>query len=312
MLARPKIKTLTVALLLTIQTFPLHAKVNITPISEGTYIRIRCLSNRGQRSKPARWDPVEYNAQQILEMIADFKPSVLERYTDGILDPNALVPVAESALPMTTIQFLNASIKSGAADCIITPRVSLWEYDKGTFFQTTQALYDLPLERPMRIISLDNWAPFAHEHSTKQVRSMFKKLKAQGWHHIAVNMVGGLRDPLGYAAIAEFGIKREAGFAPDFDKLTRLKALPDIKKHLLYIDFPEQVSDFMKLPPDVRADVLTKTIAAQQEPKGFTFIWPILQGKWNSTKIHTSPAGPYKGDSLYNIMKRSSRPAKKP
>lgn len=281
-----------------------------TAISDGTYIRIRPLSNRGQRSKAARWDPLDYNAQQILAMIEDFKPSVLERYTDGHLEPNAFVPVAKGEPPMTVLEFLNASIKAGAPDCIITPRVSLWEYDKGTLFQTAQSLYDLPLVRPMRIISLDNWAAFAKEHSKKQIVDMFKKLKAQGWHHIAVNMIGGPRDPLGYASIAEFGINRELNFAPNFDKLERLKSFGTISKHLLYIDFPLQTADFMELAPDRRADILTKSIGGQQKAKGFTFVWPILQGKWDSTKVTTSPNGKYKGKSLYEIMKQAAKKQK--
>ncbi|MCK5219923.1 hypothetical protein KAR10_10375, partial [bacterium] len=276
-------------------------------IPDGLYLRIRPLSNRGQRSEAARWDPVDYNAHQILAMIEDFRPSVLERYTDGRLDADALVPVAKGKPPMTVLQFLNASIKAGAPDCQITPRVSLWEYDKGTLFQTAQSLYDLPLIRPMRIISLDNWSAFAREHSKKQVREMFEKLKAQGWRQIAVNMVGGLRDPLGYAAIAEFGIKKDLNFAPDFDKLERMKALGTIKKHLLYIDFPLQTADFMELPPDKRADILTKSYGDRQKTEGFTFVWPIVQGKWDSKKVKTSQQGPYKGKTLYEVMKNAAK-----
>lgn len=285
---------------------PKAEKVSDPFNSGGIYIRIRPLSNRGQRSEPARWDPVDYNAQQILAMIEDFKPSVLERYTDGRLDAGALVPVAKGKPPMTVLQFLDASVEAGAADCQITPRVSLWEYDKGTLFQTAQSLYDLPLARPMRIISLDNWSAFAREHTEKQVRKMFEKIKAQGWHHIAVNMVGGLRDPLGYAAIAEFGIKKDLNFAPDFDKLERMKALGTIKKHLLYIDFPLQTADFMELSPDKRADLLTKSYGDRQKAKGFTFVWPIVQGKWDSKKVKTSPQGPYKGKTLYEVMKNAT------
>ena len=136
---------------------------------------------------------------------------------------------------------------------------------------------------------------------------MFQKLKAQGWQHFAVNMVGGLHDAQGFAAIAEFGIKRELRFAPNLDKLQRMKADPSIKKHLLYIDFPQQATDFMKLTPDQRAEALVTRIAAVQQKEGFTFVWPILQGVWDSTQIYTTPDGPYGGASLYEVMKAAMR-----
>ena len=243
----------------------------------------------------------------MLALIEELKPNVLERYTDGRLDPDAAVPVAKGHGPMTVLEFLNASLRAGAPGCVITPRVSLWEYDKGTIFETAQSLYDLELQPPLRTISLDNWGEFARTHSPKEIRGMFKRLRDQGWQHMAVNMVGGMRDPLGFASLAEFGIKRELGFAPDLDKLRRMKELGTIDKHLLYIDFPKQVADFMELDPDERADILIKKIADKQEKQGFTFVWPILQGKWDSKRVFTSPSGPHKGASLFDVMKDAMR-----
>ena len=277
------------------------------PIPDGIYIRIRPLSNRGKRDEPAHWDPADYNAQQILAMIADWKPNVLERYTDGRLDAEAPTPVAAGQPPMNVRQFLNASMRAGAPGCIITPRLTLDEYDKGSLFTTAQNLYDFPIDPPMRILSLDNWSDFSRSHTPEQIREMFQKLKAQGWQRFAVNMVGGLGDPQGFAAIAEFGIKRELGFAPNLDALQRMKADPSIRKRLLYIDFPKQVGDFMKLSPDERAQALVDKIAAVQQKEGFTFVWPILQGAWDSTQIYTSRDGPYGGASLYEVMKTAMR-----
>lgn len=284
----------------------------VFPIPDGIHIRIRPLSNRGKRGAPAHWDCTRYNAQQILAMIADFQPSVLERYTDGRLDAEAPVPVAPGQPPMNVRQFLNASIKAGAPGCIITPRLSLEEFDKGTLFSTAQNLYDFLLDPPMRILSLDNWGSFAPSHKPEQIRAMFKKLQAQGWKHIAVNMVGGMHDAQGFAAIAEFGIKRERGFAPNLEKLQRMRADPSIKKHLLYIDFPKQANDFMKLTPDERAEALVNRIAALQQKEGFTFVWPVLQGPWDSTRIFTTPEGPWHGAPLYQVMKDAAQKYPRP
>lgn len=281
------------------------AKGTLEKIPDGIYIRIRSLSNRGKRGQAAHWDPTNYNAQQILTLITDLKPNVLERYTDGRLDPEAPVPVALGQAPMNVRKFLDASMRAGAPGCIITPRLTLEEYDKGTLFSTAQNLYDFPISPPMRILSLDNWSAFSDSHTPEQIRELFTKLKAQGWQYFAVNMVGGLRSSQGFAAIAEFGIKRELGFTPNLDKLQRMKADPAIKKHLLYIDFPSQARDFMKLTPDERADTLVNKIAAVQQKEGFTFVWPILQGEWDSTRISTTRDGRYSGSSLFEVMKKA-------
>ena len=203
------------------------------PIPDGLYIRIRPLSNRGDRRGLAHWDPTDYNAQQILSIIADLKPCALERYTDGRLEPNALVPVAEGQAPMTVVEFLNASMRAGAPGCVITPRLSLDEYDMGTLFDTAQSLYDFPIDPPMRILSLDNWSPFAPSHTPQQIREMFLRLREQGWRRFAVNTVGGIYDPQGFASIVEFGVKKQEGFAPDLKKLQELKSLPGVEKRLL-------------------------------------------------------------------------------
>jgi hypothetical protein len=276
-------------------------------ISDGTYIRIRPLSNRGQRTRPAKWDPVGYTAQDILGMIADLQPTVLERYTDGRMMRDDPVPVAEGEPPMTVLEFLNASMKAGAPGCIITPRVSFHEYAMGTLFSTAQSLYDLPLDPPMRILSLDNWGNINKDGlSQDELRTIFETLAAQGWHHIAVNMVGGLHDPMGYAEIAEFGVLKNERYMPNLTKLSRMKELPYLRKHLLYIDFPGQIAGFLETyGPDERADHLVKVLAGLQEREGYTFVWPILQGKWDSTQLHTSPKGPYKGASLYEVMKQA-------
>jgi hypothetical protein len=277
-------------------------------IPDGIYIRIRPLSNRGQRQEPARWDPTGYTAQDILAMIAALKPNVLERYTDGRLDRNTLVPVAKGGPPMDVVQFLNASMNAGAPGCVIMPRVSLNEYHKGTLFETAQSLYNFPINPPMRLLGLDNWGNLNKTGlSRNAIRAMLEKLKAQGWSNIAVNMVGGVYDPLGFASIADFGINKK-NFAPDFNALAKIKQLSAIKKDLLYVDFPGQIKAFTHtFTPDEQAKQLVNVLGAQQKARGYTFVWPILQGKWDSRKTVTSANGLYKGATLYDVMKEAIR-----
>ncbi len=282
-------------------------------IPDGIYVRIRPLSNRspGQDSSP--WILPKSTAQDILAIFAELKPNVLERFTDGRLDPNAPVPVAKGNPPMNVAQFLNAAMNAGAPGCIISPRVSLEEYQKGTLFETAQNLYNLPVNPPMRILSLDNWGNLNKEGLTKDaIRVMFEKLKAQGWSDIAVNMVGGVYDPQGFASIADFGISEDDNFAPNFNARASIEQLGGIQKALLYIDFPKQIKAFMQnFTPDQQANHLVNVIAAQQKARGYTFVWPILQGKWDSKQIVTSADGPYKGATLYEVMKKAIRNERK-
>lgn len=280
---------------------------HVAPIPDGIYVRIRPLSNRGQRSQPAKWDPGGYTAQDILGIIADLKPNVLERYTDGYLDPDLLVPVAEGHPAMTVVEFLNASMRAGSPGCIIIPRLSLHEYGKGTLFATAQSLYDFPIDPPMRILSLDNWGDINKAGVSKdEIRSIFQKLQAQGWSHIAVNMVGGIHDPQGFASITEFGVKKDEKFAPDLSKLEKIKELDYVKKYLLYIDFPAQTKEYEQAySPDERAAHLVNVLGGQQMRNGYTFVWPILQGAWDSTQVVTSDNGPYNGATLYEVMKKA-------
>lgn len=282
-------------------------------IPDGIYVRIRPLSNRspGQDSSP--WILPKSTAQDILAIFAELKPNVLERFTDGRLDPNAPVPVAKGNPPMNVAQFLNAATNAGAPGCIISPRVSLEEYQKGTLFETAQSLYNFPVNPPMRILSLDNWGNLNKEGLTKDaIRVMFEKLKVQGWSDIAVNMVGGVYDPQGFASIADFGINEADNFAPNFNALAKIEQLGGIKKALLYIDFPKQIKAFMQtLTPDQQANHLVNVIAAQQKARGYTFVWPILQGKWDSKQIVTSADGPHKGATLYEVMKKAIRSERK-
>ena len=60
---------------------------------------------------------------------------------------------------------------------------------------------------------------------------------------------------------------------------------------------------FRGLPPDRQADIL-KNIQAAQCKYGFRFIYPILMGRYDSTRIFTSKEGPYHGMSLYEVMKQ--------
>jgi hypothetical protein len=81
-----------------------------------------------------------------------------------------------------------------------------------------------------------------------------------------------------------------------------VKGDSSIKEAFLYIDFPNTMKQFMSLyTPDQQADVLTN-LASLQAQDGYKFVYPLLQGFWDSTQVFTSATGKYGGASLYTVM----------
>jgi hypothetical protein len=245
-------------------------------------------------------------------MIREIKPNVLERYISGPFDPNDVVPVAPGEPPMTIAGFLNASMAAGAPGCIITPRLSLDDlYDTTScpwsteftncFWATAHNLFNLPVSPPIRTVSLDNWSEFSDSHSAAEIGDVLKKMAAMGWEHIACNYVGGNANSYGIADIGMFGVDVHNGFEPKLSRYGTIITNASIDRVLLYIDFPKQMDGFLQLDPDARADKLLQ-IGAWQATYDFTFVWPVLQGRWDSTRIFTTPGGPYGGASLYKVM----------
>ena len=258
------------------------------------FIRIRTLESK------SAWSLEGFDAQHVLKEIADLKPDVLERFVSGPQSVDALVPVAPGYPPMTVGQFLNASTK--ACGCYIIPRLSLYEYDKGTLFTEAQGLLNFPVSPHMRYLSLDNWGPFASNHTPDEVKGMFQRLYSQGWTGIGVNECNGYSPSYGYATFADFCVGATY-WRPDRDALASIHTEPNIKLVLLYIDFPQPMTDFSQLQPDREAWILVHRIAPAQSEDGFRFVYPIQQDFWDSASRLTSQGGPFRGHSLYGVMK---------
>ncbi|MCK4958704.1 MAG: arylsulfatase, partial [Planctomycetes bacterium] len=82
-----------------------------------------------------------------------------------------------------------------------------------------------------------------------------------------------------------------------------------IKQYYLYIDYPGQMDELMKLPGDAQADVFTKVIGPAEKQEGFTFVYPVLFDKWDANKQFTSKDGKYKGASMYEVIRQSINPS---
>ena len=257
------------------------------------FIRIRALNPR------SAWGLPGYDAQQVLAMISQMKPDALERYTSGVQNPNAAVPVASGSPPMTVGEFLNASMR--ACNCYIIPGVSLNQYDQGTFFTTARALLALPVYPKMVYLSLDKWHDFSTNHSPDQVKGVFQQLYSQGWTGIGVNVNGGYFPTYGYATFTDARIN-PSNWQPDIANLADARSESNISLVLLYIDFPKPMDSFAALSPDQQAQVLTDNIAPAQSSDGFYFVYPIVQSFWDSNNQTTSSGGPYQGETVYAVM----------
>ncbi len=276
----------------------------------GNYIRLRAFQNAGYTKLEGNfWALQGRNAHDVFDIIEETKPAELERFISGPLGGQSLVPVRAGEPEMTTIEFLDEV--SERCDCVITPRVSLhyynapntWssEYPDNTFWAVAENLYNLPLKKPLRKISIDNWGDFSKNYDDKEIDALLQRLKEMGWE-IASNMIGGNINSYGKISEAAFGVNHET-FMPQLHALKNIVLNESIDGAILYIDFQSPADQFVQLPVDEQADKLIE-IAKRQDQYGYTFLWPVQNNGdwWDLQTTYTSIDGPYQGKSLYKIM----------
>eukprot|EP01043_Picozoa_sp_COSAG02_P019732 COSAG02_NODE_960_length_15642_cov_34.870424_2_plen_362_part_00 len=285
------------------------------------YMRLRVMTTKERHEdvNQSMWQLPNHTATDVLAMIADVKPTLLERYFSGRANLSASVPVSPGEPPMTVGEFLNRSAANGAVGCSIMPRLSLWEAldAQDSLLDTAAHLKALPIQPPMTALGLDNWANFASDPSVNAsvVRTLFTELRSQGWTTLSVNEVGGVHRAEGLADMADFGTSVTNGAAdaaPNWQELKKIKADPTIKHALLYIDFAGQMMRFMNnSSPDDIASALLDRIAtnALQEERGYSFVYPMVQSFWDSTVLFTDPTGSCGGKSVYSLMCENIRAA---
>ena len=277
------------------------------------FVRIRTL-DVDQGSK--LWKLPDYDAQQVLDMVSDLQPNLLERYISGNVPETADVP---GTPPMTAAQFIQASERATDDKCpaFVSPRVTLSDIailGKDGFFAMTKKLLAFPAgPHPMRHISLDIWNKFGDEHGWNRdyIVDVFEQLHHQGWKGIGINLCGMPTDaPLdhldawGHADFAEVCVS-ETTWQPShrLDVLARSKSL---NTRIVHIDFPNPMSSFVVLSPDKQASILTE-LARNQPVDRYTFLYPILETivppKWDANAITTSKNGPWHGQTLFGVMR---------
>ncbi len=292
--------------------------LNLTNLSRTThtappgnvFIRIRPLDIECNRcSGNAIWALPNYYAENVISLVAYMKPDVLERYTDGPLDANMLVPTAPGDPKMNVAQFLNASMQ--ACNCYMMPRVGLLIGVANAVAQAN-ALYNFPVKPKMRYLSLSDWGPFVKNNSAANITKLFTELYAQGWKGIGINGCGGdIPNASPYATFADVCVDGN-NWLPSEPELDIAHSQKNIKKAIMYIDFPSLAQKFSELSPDQQANALN-TLAYLQSKDNYTLNYNMLQvisfntlqngTLYDTSNIFTSKNSQWGGKSLAKVIK---------
>jgi len=287
---KPQTRPILLALSLVLLACPTaHAKM-----PGGIYVRIIPFANAFN----AEWTAGSHNAQDILRMIGELKPDVLNRFTTGMPKMNAKIPIAAGSPPLGFVEFLNAAMKAGAPGCTLTAKIHLNRIWSAEYrMKAAQALHDLPLTPRLHALDLDC---YFSKGSGQDHRRALQKFKNMGWTDLGFNF-GTRKRTFGYGSYG-MAVVTKGAWKIQRSGIGMLKR-EGIKTRLVHIDYPKAIKQFGKLPPDRQADIITKRICPLQRKWGFRFVYPILYSGYDATKEVTRKDGPYKGATLFQIMK---------
>ncbi len=271
------------------------------------FIRIRPLQVFSGGN--ATWVLPNYYAENVISLLTYVKPDVLERYTSGPLNANMLVPTAPGDPTMNVAQFLNAS--ELACNCYIIHRVSAVIGVANVVIEAN-SLYNFPIKTKMRYLSIDDWGAFLKNNSAANVTVMFTELYAQGWKGIGINGCGNnIQNASVYPSFVDVCVTTN-NWQPNQQQLKVAHSESNIKKVILYIDFPSQMQKFSELNTDQEASVLT-SLAALQSIDKYKLDYNMLQvitfntiqngTMWDTSQRFTSANSIWHNESLTDVMK---------
>lgn len=252
------------------------------------YVRICAIARREQE-----WSIKNHSGKDVLKMIEELKPDVLNRFINGKPNPNLEIPMGSGEQPMKFTDYLTAAMKAGASDCTLTPKVHLNDIWSDEYrMQAAKALVELPVTPKLYMLDLDC---YFSKGSAEEHKHMLVKFKQMGWKDLGFNFVGGDRKTFGLAQYGEAAIK-PGEWSVSTPGLAIMKK-GNVKTLLAHIDYPEAIEDFGKLKGDRQAEILRK-IQEEQYKHHFTFIYPVLYCGYDSTKHKTS-----KGQTIFEVIK---------
>ena len=253
------------------------------------------------------WTSPQYDAQQVLSMISQLHPNVLERMTTDTFEVDANVPVCSGCPPMDYGQFLNASMT--ACGCYIIPRLDINStWTAGTFLSDAKQILAAPVYPRFEMLSVDNWGTFCSKVASctcALAKQIFQPLYAMGWRGVGVLNAGSPYYPTcGWATFVDFDVSGNDWAVPQ-NLLNSIKSDKTVQKILLYDpDFPGQAQNFLsECNPACDSEISPlQTAVSQQSTDGYSYVYPIEQSFWDANQITTSTSGPYHGQTLYQIF----------
>lgn len=187
------------------------------------------------------WTSPQYDAQQILSMISQLRPNVLERMTTNTFNVGASVPACSGCQPMTYGQFLNASMS--ACGCYIIPRLDINStWTAGTFLSDAKEILSTPVSPRFAMLSIDNWSYFCSKVASctcAMAQQIFQPLYAMGWKGVGVLNAGlPYYSTCGWATFIDLDVTASNWTVPQ-TLLSSIKSDNTVQKILLYDpDFP--------------------------------------------------------------------------
>ena len=252
------------------------------------------------------WSSPQYTAEQVLAMITQMHPDVLERMTTNAFDVGASVPVCSGCAAMNYGQFLNASMND--CGCYIMPRLDInLTWPAGTFTSDAQKILNTPVSPRFEILSIDNWDTFCKlvtSCTCNLAQQVFQPLYNMGWKGVGVMDAGSYVSTCGWATFADMDIQGNT-WTVNQNLFNNLKGDNTLQKILLYApDFPNEAQKFLgACSPNCDADIsLLEKVVSQQASQGYSYVYPVEQTFWDANNITTSAAGTYHGQTLYQIF----------
>jgi hypothetical protein len=262
-------------------------------------IRVRVIDSTGYSTSSMNWDS-PLNANQILALINQTRPQVLERMTAGVFNWTAQVPVCPGCSAMTYGQFLNASM--AVCGCYIIPRLGIATQSVPSFLMQAQFLLTVPVFPRLQILSIDNWGSFCSQNGCNCAldQSIFQPLYQMGWKGIGVLNAGPpYYGTCGWATFVDFDVT-QSNWSVNQNLWLSIKSDPTVQKILYYDpDFPGQAQALLATcnPSCDQIASVMEQAAADQLAYGITYVYPMVQNFWDATALHLS-----NGTSVYAIQ----------
>jgi hypothetical protein len=272
-------------------------------LTKKRYIRLRTIGTTGWQDQYAG---VSYSPQDILNIITDLQPTLLERYINGL--PNGGSP--DYVLPggMNIVDFLDSSVKAGAIGCYMTPRLGCeLIYNNGgdttAFFDLSSKYLDFPVKAPWREVSVDNFAQLSQQYPT-MVESVLQELYSQGWNSVGVTDFDSYWKDYGLATFTLVGFDKSNNWQVKAQLINAIREnSPNIKTIIGTIDYPGPTEDLLNIYNNQGGDAVANIIRyifQNQNQYGYIYSPDILMDDsviWDSMRLS------YSGGTLYDLIR---------